>query len=57
MDLQELVGPAHTALCIVECQNGVVGPESSMAAVADAVAKAGFCPVWVAWPQRHAPPG
>ena len=40
MDLQELVGPAHTALCIVECQNGVVGPESSMAAVADAVAKA-----------------
>ena len=42
MDLQELVGPAHTALCIVECQNGVVGPESSMAAVADAVAKAGL---------------
>jgi nicotinamidase-related amidase len=31
-------------LCIVECQNGVVGPESSMPAVADAVAAAGLLP-------------
>ena len=44
MDLQELVAPDHTALCIVECQNGVVGPESSMPAVADAVAAAGLLP-------------
>jgi len=44
MDLQELVAPGHTALCIVECQNGVVGPESSMPAVADAVAAAGLLP-------------
>ena len=44
MDLQELVAPDHTALCIVECQNGVVGPESSMPAVADAVAAAGMLP-------------
>ena len=42
MDLQELVAPDHTALCIVECQNGVVGPESSMPAVAEAVADAGL---------------
>ena len=44
MDLQELVAPDHTALCIVECQNGVVGPESSMPAVAGAVADAGLLP-------------
>ena len=44
MDLQELVAPDHTALCIVECQNGVVGPESSMPSVADAVAAAGLLP-------------
>ncbi len=44
MDLQELVAPDHTALCIVECQNGVVGPESSMPAVAEAVADAGLLP-------------
>jgi nicotinamidase-related amidase len=44
MDLQELVSPDHTALCIVECQNGVVGPESSMPAVAEAVAAAGLLP-------------
>ena len=44
MDLQELVAPDHTALCIVECQNGVVGPESSMHAVAEAVADAGLLP-------------
>ena len=44
MDLKELVAPDHTALCIVECQNGVVGPESSMPAVADAVAAAGLLP-------------
>jgi nicotinamidase-related amidase len=31
-------------LCIVECQNGVVGPESSMPAVAEAVADAGLLP-------------
>ena len=44
MDLQELVAPDHTALCIVECQNGVVGPESSMPAVAEAVADAALLP-------------
>ena len=44
MDLQELVAPDHTALCIVECQNGVVGPESSIPAVAEAVADAGLLP-------------
>ena len=44
MDLQELVAPDHTALCIVECQNGVVGPESSMPAVAEAVADARLLP-------------
>ena len=44
MDFQELVASDHTALCIVECQNGVVGPESSMPAVAEAVADAGLLP-------------
>ncbi|MBI00368.1 MAG: isochorismatase [Acidimicrobiaceae bacterium] len=42
MDLKELVEPAHTALCVVECQNGVVGPGSSMPAVAEAAASAGL---------------
>ena len=40
MDLADLVDPAHTALCVVECQNGVVGPASSIPAVAAAVADA-----------------
>ena len=40
MDLADLVDPAHTALCVVECQNGVIGPESSVPAVAAAVADA-----------------
>ncbi|MDG1989360.1 MAG: isochorismatase family protein, partial [Acidimicrobiales bacterium] len=44
MDLQDLVDPAHTALCVVECQNGVVGEASNMPAVADAVAASGLLP-------------
>ena len=39
-DLADLVDPAHTALCVVECQNGVVGSASSVPAVAAAVADA-----------------
>ncbi len=42
MDLRDLVEPGHTALCVVETQNGVVGPDSSMPAVAEAVAAAGL---------------
>ena len=44
MDLRDLVDPAHTALCVVECQNGVVGEASNMPAVADAVAASGLLP-------------
>jgi len=42
MDLRDLVDPGHTALCVVECQNGVVGPDSSMPVLAEAVAAAGL---------------
>ena len=41
MDLRDLVDPGHTALCVVECQNGVVGPDSSMRVLAEAVAAGG----------------
>jgi nicotinamidase-related amidase len=44
MDLRDLVDPTHTALCVVECQNGVVGEASNLPAVADAVAVAGLLP-------------
>ncbi len=44
MDLRELVEPAHTALCVVECQNGVVGQASNVPALAEAVAAAGLLP-------------
>ena len=44
IDLRDLVEPTRTALCVVECQNGVVGEASSMPAVADAVAAADLLP-------------
>ena len=56
MDLQDLVDPAHTALCVVECQNGVVGEASNMPAVADAVAAGGdkvSIPGWISFEQVH----
>ncbi|HBL09056.1 MAG TPA: hypothetical protein DDZ64_08340, partial [Acidimicrobiaceae bacterium] len=37
-DIAILADPAHTALCVVECQNGVIGPESSVPALAEAAA-------------------
>lgn len=44
MDLRDLVDPAHTTLCIVECQKGVVGSDSSVPAVAKAASEAGLLP-------------
>ena len=44
IDLRDLVEPTRTALCVVECQNGVVGEASSMPALADAVADADLLP-------------
>ena len=44
MEIGNLVDPAHCALCIVECQNGLVGEDSSMPVLADAVANAGLLP-------------
>ncbi len=38
MELRDLVDPAHTALCIVECQNGVVGEGTALPALAEAAA-------------------
>ena len=36
VELHELVDPAHTVLCVVECQNGVIGAESALPALAEA---------------------
>ena len=38
VELHELVDPAHTVLCVVECQNGVIGAESALPALAEAAA-------------------
>ena len=38
MDLEDLVDPSHTVLLLVECQNGVIGPDSSLQALAEAAA-------------------
>jgi nicotinamidase-related amidase len=38
LDLVELVRPAHTALVLQEVQNGVVGPNSALPALAEAAA-------------------
>ena len=35
VELHDLVDPAHTVLCVVECQNGVIGAESSLPALAE----------------------
>ena len=34
--LEDLVDPVHTALLLVECQNGVIGEKSSFPALAEA---------------------
>jgi len=46
MDLAQLVDPAHTAVCVVECQNGVIGAQSSLPALAEA-ASTGLVPALV----------
>ena len=38
VELHDLVDPAHTVLCVVECQNGVIGAESSLPALAEEAA-------------------
>ena len=38
MEFEDLVDPSHTVLLLVECQNGVIGPESSLPALAEAAA-------------------
>ena len=38
MDFEDLVDPLHTVLLLVECQNGVIGPDSSLPALAEAAA-------------------
>ncbi|MEE3275353.1 MAG: isochorismatase family protein [Actinomycetota bacterium] len=37
-ELHDLVDPAHTVLCVVECQNGVIGAEASLPKLAEAAA-------------------
>ncbi len=36
VELPDLVDPAHTVLCVVECQNGVIGAGSALPALAEA---------------------
>ncbi len=44
LDLSTLLRPEHTAIVTVECQRGVLGPESSLPALVDAVAAIGLVP-------------
>ncbi|MBC8363939.1 MAG: cysteine hydrolase [Actinobacteria bacterium] len=39
VELPDLVDPSHSVLCMVECQNGVIGAESNFPALADAAAE------------------
>ncbi|WP_261566020.1 cysteine hydrolase [Frankia gtarii] len=41
VDLASLLDPAHTVLLTQECQNGVVGPESALPALAEAARSQG----------------
>ena len=36
LEIKDLVDPNHTALLLVECQNGVIGEKSSFPALAEA---------------------
>ena len=36
LEIKDLVDPSHTALLLVECQNGVIGEKSSFPALAEA---------------------
>ena len=36
LEIKDLVDPNHTALLLVECQNGVIGENSSFPALAEA---------------------
>lgn len=42
VDLAALVKPAHTVLITQECQQGVLGPDSSLPALADAASELGL---------------
>jgi nicotinamidase-related amidase len=42
LSLTELVDPAHTALVLQEVQNGVVGPQSALPALAESAAAVGL---------------
>lgn len=42
VDLAALVEPAHTVLITQECQQGVLGPDSSLPALADAASEIGL---------------
>src|SRR5262245_49438648 len=41
-ELRDLVDPSHTALVLQEVQNGVVGPQSALPALAQSVADVGL---------------
>ncbi len=42
LDLSALLRPEHTAVVTVECQRGVLGPESALPALVEAVAQVGL---------------
>ncbi len=44
IDLNQLLHPRHTAIVTIECQRGVIGPETSLPALAAAVAEIGLVP-------------
>ena len=56
MEFEDLVDPSHTVLLLVECQNGLIGPESSLPALAEAAA-GGLGPALGEWPRRPGQPG
>ncbi len=41
LSLQELVEPSHTAVVLQECQNGIIGTESGLPAMAEAARESG----------------
>ena len=54
MDFEDLVDPPHTVLLLVECQNGVIGPDPGLPALAEA---ADSVPPSVSWPRQPGQPG
>jgi len=38
-EFEQLLSPVHTALCLVECQNGIIGSEATFPALAEVMTK------------------